>query len=402
MTPPTASPDAQALAEARRHFDIAMALHDQHNLDGALAEFQRAYELAGRPGALFNVASTQQALHQYPAALRSFRSFLTLPGSTTPQRRDAQRAVSELEALVARVRVETVPAGAAFTVDGRAPELEAGVLVLGPGRHTVEATREGHRPAREELTVVSGQSRTVRLVLEVIPPVGPPIDPPVRPTVLPATLAITNAPSDATLLVNDERHGAQDPLSLAPGDYTLFVSAPGAHAWSDRVTLQEGRAHSVRVELAQRGMHPTAFFVSLGLTAAASIAGAALTGVTVPAAGAWEANSQNYERRLAALYESVARLQDNARLTPRHRVDAFYREEEWGLLDNERARLANLDIAAVTMAALGLAGVVVTSVLAARTEFSPRRSTGVLRISPVAVPALTPGGGVGVSISTPF
>ena len=171
----TAAASAQerpSTAEARVHFDRAVALFESGDARGALAEFQRAYDLSGRASVLYNIGATQQALHDYPRAIDALRRFLTASeGRPSPQRELATRALRQMEPLVARLHVRVTPPGSTVTLDGSV--LVGELAVVGPGAHTLAATAAGHEPSQAQVTVVSGDDREVSLALRPIATVGP-------------------------------------------------------------------------------------------------------------------------------------------------------------------------------------------------------------------------------------
>lgn len=208
LAAPAAGAQTDATAEARARFERGIALFDAGDARGALAEFQRAYDLSGRPSLLFNLAATHQSLHEYPEAIDALRRFLTSDAHThARQRRAAERALRELEALVARLRVERDPPDATVTLDGR--PLAGDEALVGPGAHTFDATAPGRVALHVAVTVASGDTRAVRLALvaEAVPSpvessaVTPVAAPAVTPVAAPAAApAAVVAPSGAPWL----------------------------------------------------------------------------------------------------------------------------------------------------------------------------------------------------------
>ena len=114
-----ASAQSDPLEEARVHFERAVGLFEAGDLRAALAEFERAYALSSRPSLLYNLGATHQALHEYPEAIDTLRRFLAATeGQRTRQRTEAERALRELEGLMARVHVVCDPPTATVTLDG--------------------------------------------------------------------------------------------------------------------------------------------------------------------------------------------------------------------------------------------------------------------------------------------
>lgn len=162
-----ASAQTDPLEEARVHFERAVGLFEAGDLRAALAEFERAYALSSRPSLFYNLGATHQALHEYPEAIDALRRFLAATeGPRTRQRTEAERALRDLEGLMARVHVVCDPPTATVTLDGR--PARGDVLSVGPGRHVLEATAPQRVTQRVEVTVASGDDTFLRLVLPAV------------------------------------------------------------------------------------------------------------------------------------------------------------------------------------------------------------------------------------------
>lgn len=169
---PAWSQDGAATAEARVHFDRAIVLFESGNASGALAEFQRAYDLSRRASVLYNIGATHQALHDYPQAIEALRRFLAAgDGRPGPQRELAQRALRQMEPLVARLRLVRSPADAVVRLAGRT--LTGDAVTVGPGTHTLSATAPGFELQQVQVTVVSGDDREVQISLAPVSPASP-------------------------------------------------------------------------------------------------------------------------------------------------------------------------------------------------------------------------------------
>lgn len=118
------------------------------------------------------------------------------------------------------------PADASVMIDGtKQPEYtDAGVaqILLPPGRHTYQVTRQGYRPKNEAFTM--GSSRTehsVQLDLQS------------------STLTVRNATADADVYVNDTRRGKGTWTgSLPPSTYRVEARKAGHVTQRQTVTLQ--------------------------------------------------------------------------------------------------------------------------------------------------------------------
>ena len=265
------------------HFERGVGLFDQSNYDGALIEFQRAWELSQRSSVLFNIAATCQALHRYGEAIAALERFLT-DARDIRQRRHAQRTLAELRSLIAFVRVTTTPNDATLTLDGHT-QAAVGEFTVGPGTHRVEAARAGYNSATAEFTIASGEHRDVQLTLTeagaatapptvviVDPGRAPPPPPPPPP---PSTLAVLDAPPGATLSIDDAVSPAPDrPIPITVGSHALSVSAPGMRPWSGSVTVRPSTQHQLQLSLSPtpHGFKPLYFWIAAGTTGALLIA----------------------------------------------------------------------------------------------------------------------------------
>jgi hypothetical protein len=190
---PPADPTADdPQARAGESFELGMRLMEEQNWSGALAAFERAYQLAPHYAVLFNIGFCQKQLQRYPEALASFERYLADGGEQVrPEKRaEAEQAIADLRLLLAEVVVTVDRDGAEVLVDervhGTSPLAEP--LVLGAGHHVVIARARDHRDARAEFDLAPGERLELELVLEPLvavapgPPAGPePPPPPAEP-----------------------------------------------------------------------------------------------------------------------------------------------------------------------------------------------------------------------------
>ena len=152
-------------AEARVHFDRALQLYEERYFDGALAELKKAYELKPSYKLLYNIGQVQLAMHDFAAALGSYREYLDKGGAEIPSlRRDmVEKEIKTLEQRVAKLTVEAdVPNAEVFVDDisvGVIPLAEPVLVNSGTRRITV---RHGdYLPQTRQLTVVGGSQEKV-------------------------------------------------------------------------------------------------------------------------------------------------------------------------------------------------------------------------------------------------
>ena len=161
--PAAAAIDAEATAEARRHFKLGIKLYQDTNYPGALAEFEAAYSAKPGPGSLQNVALCQKALFRYREAAATLTQLLAQHSAelSEGEKKAVTDAITELSGLVGSIVVTVEPADAKVTLDGRAvpaSELRAGVDV-NVGEHTLVADLPGYARLSRVVSVASGQKK---------------------------------------------------------------------------------------------------------------------------------------------------------------------------------------------------------------------------------------------------
>ena len=91
---------------ARRHFKNGVKLFQDKNYQGALAEFEAAYELKPGASSLQNIALCLKALFRYAEAARKLDLLLARHGGelSDDERRAVREAIDELNQLVGSIR----------------------------------------------------------------------------------------------------------------------------------------------------------------------------------------------------------------------------------------------------------------------------------------------------------
>jgi hypothetical protein len=160
-TPPAASEDARksaraAFAEGERAFAAG-------EVPAALAQFERAFELAPHDAVRFNIAVCLEALGRYAEALAQYQT-----AAESQVLSSAERARAARSAELARSHVGTVSvqghAGVELLVDGRARCVAPCRVELDPGTHEVVLAT---RPTERRVTVEIAKGKEV--VLTTLP-----------------------------------------------------------------------------------------------------------------------------------------------------------------------------------------------------------------------------------------
>jgi tetratricopeptide (TPR) repeat protein len=247
--PATAEQDARR-AEGKRHFEQGLALYQDGNFSGALAELKAARELGGGPAVLYNMGLTYQALFRYGEAVETLQLYLVEAARAGKLERERQEAVekviAELGALIGKVSISVDPQGAQVFVDDRPITLVAGAPVrVVSGTHIVRATLEGHVPAQQELTIAGGQSLSVAFTLKrIAEPIAVPKAPP------PSTGRLRVTCSEANVFLNlDNAWRGQAPFEteLLPGPHRLVLAKAGFQPSQSEFLITAG--HTKRIDI---------------------------------------------------------------------------------------------------------------------------------------------------------
>lgn len=162
-------PSEAQKAEARARYERGLKLYDQGAFDAALVEMRRAYELSPSFKILYNLGLIHRQLNDHAAALEAFREYLAEGGKKVDAKRHAEvdKAIKELEPLVATVTIEVDVAGAEITIDdavvGTSP-LARPVLV-NAGKRKITAKVPGKPAVTRVMTMAGSDTVTVKLEL---------------------------------------------------------------------------------------------------------------------------------------------------------------------------------------------------------------------------------------------
>lgn len=161
-----AAPSSEQIRDAGKHFQRGVALYNEADYAGALAEFRRAYEIAPNAAVLYNVGQTQFQLRSYAAALGSFERYVAEAGANADHRTEAQTAIETLRSRVGKIDV-TAPDGAEVLIDDES----AGKTPLPPvlaavGKRKIVATKDGRSSSPRYVEVAAGETVKAELRIE--------------------------------------------------------------------------------------------------------------------------------------------------------------------------------------------------------------------------------------------
>jgi hypothetical protein len=227
---------ADTKEEARRHFDRAVELVDDGQLEGALVEFQRSYDLTRHFAVLYNIGQVLVSLARPVEAVDAYQRYLAEGRDLVPaaRRAEVEKEMLRQKARIATIDIRGLPDGAMVRVDGkeigRAPF--GGSLRVGVGKHSIAAAAEGYDPAATEVTVAGEDYKVVNLPLarSALPatlplPVAPPaFVAPAAPVVVAMPLAEPAKPSMSKLRVAGIVTAAVGVAGLAAGTAFWFTA----------------------------------------------------------------------------------------------------------------------------------------------------------------------------------
>lgn len=242
-TPAHAAPEDGSRTEARERFDRGLTLFNQGDNQGALAEFQRAYQLTSNTTVLYNIARVQAAAGEPVAALATLEQLTADPKDLSAARKLQVEALRKEQAQrVGTVLVRTTaPNGARIEVDGTdAGPLKADqVLRLSAGRHVLGVLAVGFHPLRKTVLVAGQEQKSVDFELE---PLAGAL----------GRVRLQVEPLDVAVLLDGQELGKTPhlvELAAAPGKHQLELRRPGYRGVAREVVVPEAGALEVKETL---------------------------------------------------------------------------------------------------------------------------------------------------------
>jgi tetratricopeptide (TPR) repeat protein len=216
----TAGEPTSAREQARVLYEAGAAAFDAGDYGTAREKLEQSYELFASLRTLYSLGLCQHALGDFGPAVRSFDQYLREAGAEAPAelRARAEELLAQMRTELGRLDVRVSTDGAAILVDGtvvgRSPL--AGPVDVGPGWHVVEAQREGWRGEPQRVSVASGGTASVALMLEELPPAPTVPPPPLQSYAMP----LYGPPAGVS---EKEWYGISD------SDYQEYVFSTGRH-----------------------------------------------------------------------------------------------------------------------------------------------------------------------------
>lgn len=240
-----AKKEAQAKKEAADHYKKGVALFKEGDFASALAEFRAAYQALPSFEVLYNLGLTERRLFKYGQAVRTLNRYLEEGGKKVPQdRRDSvESELSQIRALTSKVTVTVEGPPAKVLVDGEevgtTPLAEP--VLLGPGKHTIRATRDGESdPVEETFELASGSTKDVALSF--------------KKKAGPVEITVETDPRDAVLMLDGKLAGlSPTKVEMMPGSHELIAELDGYQSARTDVIVEAGKPRTVKLKLVPGG-----------------------------------------------------------------------------------------------------------------------------------------------------
>ncbi|MEI9954636.1 MAG: PEGA domain-containing protein [Pseudomonadota bacterium] len=230
-------------AQAAQRFDRGLALFNEGDNAGALAEFKQTYALMPNPIVLFNIGLVYAAMSRPVDAVDALSPVVDSATLSPEQRERAQKTLADQQQRIARVSVTTVPAGARIDVDGvevaRTPL--SGPLRVAEGSHVIGAVAEGYAHARKEIIVAGNADASVSFELVL------------GAAKRPANLTIRSRIVDAEVLLDEQSIGKTplaSSLAVPAGQHTVELRRAGYRSAKQPVEVGESSTAEVTLDLA--------------------------------------------------------------------------------------------------------------------------------------------------------
>lgn len=237
----TSSPDTRS--QAREHFDRGIELFNEGRYDAALAELQRAYDIAPAFPVLYNLGRVHATLGHPVEAARAFERYLAEGGDAIPSSRrdEVETELARQRSRIGRLVVETNVAGSIINIDGidvaRTP-LEA-PIPLGAGAHRIAVRAPGHASEIRSVQIAGGVEEVLRVELS-------------REFEARGTVRIHSTLPDVLVRIDGVEIGRTPIDATIPvpaGEHEIIGERDGYLSDTHRITIQDQASAEVRLRL---------------------------------------------------------------------------------------------------------------------------------------------------------
>jgi tetratricopeptide (TPR) repeat protein len=169
----SATQDAQE--KAKQHFFKGKLLVEEGDFEKAVVELKASYQLNPLPVVVYNIAWCYDQLHRYADALEYYRLYLQEGEDAAAEVEKVQKRIEALSQFIGTMIIEVDVDGAEVFIDGKlAGTTPLGDLTVDTGDHDLVVRKTGYLEARKQVTVVSGATKRISIVMfEAVPAEAP-------------------------------------------------------------------------------------------------------------------------------------------------------------------------------------------------------------------------------------
>lgn len=231
-------------AEASAHFERGTDLFNEGRYDAALAEFDRAYEIAPALPVLYNLGRVHAELGHPVEAARAYERYLSEGGDTLPaaRRTEVEQALARQRDRIGHLRVEANVEGAIVSVDGNdvATTPLAEPIEVGSGTHSIGVRAPGYERVTRDVSIAGTVEASLRVELR-------------REIEARGTLRVGSPLAGVTVQIDGHEVGTTPLAATLPvpaGDHDVTGARAGYLPDTRRVHVDEGAEVEVTLRLA--------------------------------------------------------------------------------------------------------------------------------------------------------
>ena len=225
---------ASARDEARTRFDRGVELFGEERYDAALAEFQRANELAPSPTVAYNLGRVHGAMGHAVESVAAYEKYLHDGGAqiSASRRAEVERELARQRSRIAFIDVHANISGATIALDGvdvaTTPLHEP--LHVSAGSHTVGVRAPGYDSTTRAVQLAGGVTETVDVSL-------------VQVVARHGTIRVDCPLHDVEVRLDGEiigRTPLDHTLAVEPGEHLVSGTRPGYTRVRRQVDVEDG------------------------------------------------------------------------------------------------------------------------------------------------------------------
>jgi len=204
---------------AQKDWDAANELFDAGDYNGALVEYQRAFDLSKNPRTLYNLAICLKELKQYVRSIATLKMAMasTDPKLSAADEARAKEAIEVIKPFVSSVEVGSNENGATLFIDGTESGATPFVspVPIGVGARTLRLHKDGFQDV----------SMQVNVIREVVAKAAFKLEPLQRKALV--SVHVEGAPAANVIIDGVDMGRAPFKGELAAGRHTIEARAPG-------------------------------------------------------------------------------------------------------------------------------------------------------------------------------